>query len=201
MNTEDEVWANLSPEHIWVYDKLILSKKLEYICGPVGIDVPKPDWYIVRPIMNLMGLGFGAEKVWIEDETDHLPIGYFWCEWFKGRNLSVDYRNKKPVLCVEGFKDPDELMYWDAWSKVDDFSALEKIVSFPNILNNIPYEYINCEFIGSKLIECQLRRNLDFQWDNSDFVPIWEGENINPPENWKYVEYPDLHGRIGAFIK
>jgi hypothetical protein len=201
VNTEDEVWAILEPEDVWIYDKLILSKKLGYMCGPVGIDVPKSGWYIVRPIMNLMGLGFGAEKVWIDNETDHLPIGYFWCEWFKGRHLSVDYYNKKPLLCVEGFKDPDELMYWDAWSKVDDFPALEKIISFPNILNDIPYDYINCEFIGNKLIECQLRRNLDFQWDNSDFVPIWEGENINPPENWKYVEYPDLHGRIGAFIK
>ena len=195
------MWAILEPEDVWIYDKLILSKKLGYMCGPVGIDVPKSGWYIVRPIMNLMGLGFGAEKVWIDNETDHLPIGYFWCEWFKGRHLSVDYYNKKPLLCVEGFKDPDELMYWDAWSKVDDFPALEKIISFPNILNDIPYDYINCEFIGNKLIECQLRRNLDFQWDNSDFVPIWEGENINPPENWKYVEYPDLHGRVGAFIK
>lgn len=201
MSTEDEVWANLSPEHIWIYDKLILSKKLGYNCGPVGIDVPKPDWYIVRPIMNLMGLGFGAERVWIEKDTDNLPIGYFWCEWFSGRHFSVDYHKQKPILCVEGFKDPEELMYWDAWSKLDDESAVMPALKFPDILKEITYEYVNCEFIGGKLIECQLRRNLDFQWGNSKFIPVWEEENIKPPEEWKYIEYPDLHGRIGAFIK
>lgn len=198
MNTEDEVWADLSPEHMWIYDKLILSKKLGYICGPVGIDVTKPGWYIVRPIMNLMGLGFGAEKIWIEKDTDNLPIGYFWCEWFEGRHLSVDYYKGKPILCVEGFKDSEELMYWDAWSVILD---IRNYLPIPEILKDIPYDYINCEFIGGKLIECQLRRNLDFQWNNSEFIPVWEGENINPPDGWKYVEYPDLHGRIGAFIK
>ena len=40
MNTEDEVWAILKPEDIWIYDKLILSKKLGYVCGPIGVDVP-----------------------------------------------------------------------------------------------------------------------------------------------------------------
>ena len=198
MNTEDEVWTNLSPEHMWIYDKLILSKKLGYTCGPVGIDVTKPGWYIVRPIMNLMGLGFGAEKIWIEKDTDNLPIGYFWCEWFEGRHLSVDYYKGKPILCVEGFKDSEELMYWDAWSVILD---IRNYLPIPEILKDIPYDYINCEFIGGKLIECQLRRNLDFQWNNSEFIPVWEGENINPPDGWKYVEYPDLHGRIGAFIK
>lgn len=198
MNTEDEVWADLSPEHMWIYDKLILSKKLGYTCGPVGIDVPKPGWYIVRPIMNLMGLGFGAEKIWIEKDTDNLSIGYFWCEWFEGRHLSVDYYKGKPILCVEGFKDSEELMYWDAWSVILD---IRNYLPIPEILKDIPYDYINCEFIGGKLIECQLRRNLDFQWNNSEFIPVWEGENINPPNGWRYVEYPDLHGRIGAFIK
>lgn len=198
MNTEDEVWADLSPEHMWIYDKLILSKKLGYACGPVGIDVPKPGWYIVRPIMNLMGLGFGAEKIWIEKDTDNLSIGYFWCEWFEGRHLSVDYYKGKPILCVEGFKDSEELMYWDAWSVILD---IRNYLPIPEILKDIPYDYINCEFIGGKLIECQLRRNLDFQWNNSEFIPVWEGENINPPNGWRYVEYPDLHGRIGAFIK
>jgi len=192
---EEDAWATLAPEDIWVYDKLILSRKLGYNCGPVGLDVPTPGWYIVRPIMNLMGLGYGAEKVWIDNVTDDLPIGYFWCEWFNGRHLSIDYFKQKPILSVEGFKDPDELMYWDAWRKV------ENTIPFPSILEHIPYDYINCEFIDGKLIECQLRQNPDFQFNNEEFIPVWEEENIDPPEGWKYIEYPDLHGRIGAFIR
>jgi len=89
-------------------------------------------------------------------------------------------------------------MYCDALSFVLDIKNYQDI---PDILKNIPYDYINCEFIGGKLIECQLRRNLDFQWNNTDFVPVWEGENIEPPEGWRYVDYPDLHGRIGAYIR
>ena len=60
-HSEDEVWNTIDPEHIWVMDKLILSRKLGYSCGPTGMDVPKPNWYIVRPCINAMGLGLGAE--------------------------------------------------------------------------------------------------------------------------------------------
>ena len=75
---EDRVWKDIDPNHIWVMDKLILARKLGYACGPVGLDVPKPGWYIVRPCVNMQGMGLGAQKVWIEDLTIHLPIGYFW---------------------------------------------------------------------------------------------------------------------------
>ena len=58
---EDEMWKTINPDEMWVLDKLILSRKMGYICGPVGTDVPKPDWYIVRPCVNAMGLGLGAQ--------------------------------------------------------------------------------------------------------------------------------------------
>ena len=41
------------------------------------MDVPKPDWYIVRPCINAMGLGLGAEKVWLEKDTEHLSWDIF----------------------------------------------------------------------------------------------------------------------------
>ena len=63
---EDFVWRKIDPDHIWVLDILILSRKLGYQCGPVGLDVPKPGWYMVRPCVNMQGMGLGAEKVWIE---------------------------------------------------------------------------------------------------------------------------------------
>lgn len=195
--TEDQVWENLDPDDMWIYDKLILSKKLGYQCGPVGIDVYNPGWYIVRPVINLFGLGYGAEKVWIDKDSDDLPIGYFWCEWFEGRHLSVDYSFGKQILCVEGFKESDTLMFWDSWEETED------IIPLPDILKPIAekQEILNCEYIGDNLIECQLRNNPDFQYDNSVFIPVWENQSTNPPEGYTYVESPELHGRIGAFIK
>ena len=41
---EDLVWKKVDPDDIWVMDKLILSRKLGYNCGPVGQDVPVLDF-------------------------------------------------------------------------------------------------------------------------------------------------------------
>ena len=183
--------------NIWVIDKLILSRKLNYKCGPIGTAVPKPDWYIIRPCVNALGLGFGSKKIWIEKETDNLPYGFFWCEWFDGRHLSVDYENGKQILCVEGIKSKDTFTKWQKWFKTKD------IIQLPNILRSFidKYQYINCEFIDNKLIEVHFRNNPDFSYDNSEYIPVWKGQSTNPPKGYIYVKHPDLHDRIGAFIK
>ena len=60
---------------------------------------------------------------------------------------------------------------------------------------------MNCEYIGGKLIEVHLRHNPDFVDGISEFIPVWEGQDTNPPKGYQYRDYPDVHGRIGAFIK
>ena len=196
-SAEDFVWQTIDPDDIWVLDKLILSRKLGYNCGPVGLDVPHPGYYIVRPCVNMMGLGLGATKMWLEKNTCDLPYGYFWCEWFEGRHLSVDYFYGTQELCVEGRKSADTFTHWDEWIRTDD------LVVFPTILKPIsyPYKWINCEFIGGNLIEVHLRHNEDFDGNISHFIPVWEGESISPPDGYIYRIYPDIHGRVGAFVK
>jgi hypothetical protein len=195
---EEKAWSIVEPDDLWVLDKLILSKKLGYTCGPVGIDVPTPGEYIVRPCVNPIGLGLGAQKIYIEKSTDTLPIGYFWCEFFHGRHLSVDYQFGEQKLCVEGLKDSDTFTHWNSWIKVDDKIPL------PKILEHISkrYEWINCEFIDGKLIEVHLRHNQDFEGDITYFIPVWSHERAKHiPLGYTYREYPDLHGRVGAFVK
>ena len=193
---EDLYWLTANPDELWVMDKLILSRKMGYKCGPVGLDVPKPDYYIVRPCVNMIGLGLGASIEWIDRETMHLPVGHFWCEVFTGPHLSVDYHYGKSCLVVQGFKDEDTLTRWNKWVRFD------AEVSLPKILE--PFkdkEYINCEFIGGNLIEVHFRSNPDFKNDIQEFIPVWEGEDINPPKGYRYIEDPEVHGRIGAFVK
>ena len=195
-NDDEYFWQTATPDQLWVMDKLILSRKLGYICGPVGMDVPKPDWYCVRPCINAIGLGLGTQKVFLEKDTDHLPPGHFWCEWFDGRHLSVDYEYGLPKLCVEGFKEQTTFTRWDRWTKTDEF------VHFPNVLD--PYihmPYVNCEYIGGKLIEVHFRSNPDFVYDNVEFIPVWEGQNTDPPAGYRYIQCPDVHGRIGAYVR
>ena len=193
---EDVYWQTADANEIWVYDKLILSRKLGYACGPVGIDVPVPAWYIVRPCVNIMGLGLGAKKMHLTKYTIDLDPGHFWCEWFDGRHLSVDYEYGKQVLCVEGFKSEDTFTKWDKWVATDDQIIFPKVLEqFANKPN------INCEFIGNKLIEVHFRPNPDFEQNIVEFIPVWKGQSIDPPEGYRYIDYPDVHGRIGAFVK
>jgi hypothetical protein len=73
----------------------------------------------------------------------------------------------------------------------------------PDILKKFAnkYEWINCEYIGGKLIEVHFRHNEDFEGGITHFIPVWEGETIDPPDDYRYREYPDIHGRIGAYVK
>lgn len=194
---EDNVWLSVDPDDIWVMDKLILSRKMGYVCGPVGLDVKKRGYYIVRPCVNMLGLGLGATKMFLDGDTCDLPYGYFWCEWFEGRHLSVDYQWGVQSLCVEGIKPADTFTKWDEWVKVEDK------IPFPSILKPLAkkYKWINCEFIGGKLIEVHLRHNMDFADGITHFIPVWYNESTIPPSGYSYVKYPDMHGRIGAFIK
>lgn len=194
---EDIFWKVADPDDLWAVDKLILSRKLGYNCGPTGVDVPKPGWYVSRPCVNAMGLGLGAEKVWLDKETMHLEYGHFWCEWFEGRHLSVDYEYGKQVLCVEGFKPNNTFTKWNRWVRTNDE------VPLPKLLNTFAdkYKYMNCEFIDGKLIEVHFRYNEDFEEDITEFIPVWIGEEINPPPGFRYIKYPDVHGRVGAYVR
>lgn len=66
--TEDpevRAWKNCHPDDLWIFDKLLLNKKFNYLCGPGCVPAPKADFYIVRPVMNLYGMGVGAEIKWL----------------------------------------------------------------------------------------------------------------------------------------
>ena len=197
MHPEEIAWQTTAPEDLWIFDKLILSRYLGYTCGPTGTDVPIPGYYIVRPCVNAFGLGLNAQKHYIQDTTDYLTPGHFWCEWFEGDHISVDYKWGYPHLTVQGFKSDYTFTRWDRWSKIDH------CIDLPKILKPFAkkYQWINCEFIGGNLIEVHLRSNPEFEWGNKEFIPVWASKSINVPEGYRYIKYPDIHGRIGAYIK
>jgi hypothetical protein len=193
---DDTAWLNCHINDLWIFDKLILAKKLGYTCGPAGVDVICPGNYIVRPISNIMGMGIGAEFKQITGNTDDLPAGHFWCEIFEGRHLSVDYVNGNQVLCVEGFKDDPSIVYkWTSWKRTND------VIPLPDIFDTLKceYKYINCEFIGDKLIEAHLRLNPNFRGGEEEMMVVWEGDDIAPPPGMKFVKDAD-HNRIGFFV-
>jgi hypothetical protein len=174
--SDSDVWEFIEPDDLWIYDKLILSKKLGYTCGPAGTQPKRPGEYIVRPCVNFMMMGHGAkiEKLHQYGSTINVPPGYFWCERFYGRHLSFDFQYGKQVLAVEGFKDDE--------SRLDRFSKWQKcndVLPLPAIFDIITkkYEWLNVEVIGNKIIEVHLRYNDDFRnHDASTIIPIWKDQ-------------------------
>ena len=189
-------WNSIHSEDLWVYNKLFLNQRLGHLCGPTGVPVPHSGHYIVRPSINLLGMGRFSRIEWIDRDTEHFHPAEFWCEIFKGRHLSVDFHHKKSELVVLGERDNGEDLYrWKKWTKIN----LE--VKFPEILNSLKgdYEWINCEFIGNKLIEVHFRRNPDFRYGNTVAIPVWKGDRPQKVEDFTFVQDKD-YLRKGFFI-
>lgn len=196
----DHEFKSIAPQDLWVYNKLQLSSLLGYSCGPIGAPVPKSDYYIVRPSISFLGMGRNAARRWISEnantETYGSP-GDFWCEFFHGDHISVDFYKKQPVLVVLGEKNrKDPYHRWDRWLKV------EENVKFPEILSGLAekYDWINCELIGGNLIEVHFRRNPDFRWNNSEAIPVYKDNFNECPPGYTYIEDPDYY-RLGFYIK
>jgi len=174
MMNDVDVWNFIEPDDLWIYDKLILARKLGYRCGPAGTSPRNPGEYIVRPCVNFMMMSYGAkvEKILQYGNNIDVPPGYFWCERFFGRHLSFDFHNGQQVLAVEGFReDQNRLDRFSKWQKTED------VLTLPDFLVTISkkYEWLNVECIGDKIIELHLRYNDDFRGHSAKtIIPIWK---------------------------
>lgn len=169
---DKDYWSTTDTDDLWLFDKLILSRKLGYLCGPAGVAPPKEDNYIVRPCVNYRMLGRGAAFMKLSPEQhDSVPDGHFWCEVFQGRHYSIDYHNGEQVLAVEGFRDdPSILNRFSLWKKCNINFTLPLIID----AMAKKYEWLNIEVIGDKIIEVHLRYNDDFSNHTSDeIIPVW----------------------------
>jgi hypothetical protein len=188
--SDSDVWNYVDPNDLWVYDKLILSKKLGYLCGPAGVAPPAENNYVIRPCVNFRMMGRGAYIDTLSPKKyECVPDGYFWCEKFIGRHLSYDYHWGDQVLAVEGFRsDPDKLNRFSRWTKTDDKFVL------PSFIQDVArrYKWLNVEVIGGKIIEIHLRYNDDFRnHQGREIIPIWKNEFYDSPSG----------DRIGFIVK
>lgn len=194
----EEEFNSIDSRDLWVYNKLQVSKLLNYNCGPAGMKVHSSGLYIVRPSVNFMGMSRNSRIMFLESSTEHLHPGEFWCEIFKGKeHLSVDFVNEKASLIVKGHRNvKNPLSRWNCWSRVN------RNIEFPSILRDLKgtYETINCEFIGNKLIEIHFRSNPDFRHGNTIAIPVWSDEKPRFYKNYRYIDDPDSD-RLGFWIK
>jgi len=52
-----EEWNFIHNEDLWVYNKLFLSRVLEYNCGPAGVSVPRPGFLYCKATYECLGYG------------------------------------------------------------------------------------------------------------------------------------------------
>lgn len=193
--SDNDVWKQCPTDYLWIYDKLILAVKCGHLAAPAGIAVPTAGNYIVRPITNIRMMGRGARKQWLTpQDTDLVPDGYFWSEYFEGRHTSVDFHYGLQTLAVEGFRDdPNRLDRFSRWEKINDH------YTFPSVLQDLwkLTPWVNVEYVDRKIIEVHLRWNDDFSNHNSDVIyPVWKDNPLPQPQNSTW--YPSVSGdRLG----
>ena len=207
---EDKDAYLLYSHHREWFNKLWFSEYMGYDCGPGGIPPRESGWYIVRPIMNIRGMGLGARRVYIES-NDHSIVhpGEFWCEWFEGTQYSVDFvwSNGSWVQrsCYRAERDVSNLSKFKKWVRYE-----HKVFSLDDRFDCLfDVGEINVEFIDDRPFEVHLRTSPDPQCN--EFVPIWKNEekaiDIYSDLGYKFIEsYDDCDGfldtpRIGFMIK
>jgi len=165
----------------WIYNKLTLAERLGYYAAPCGINPRQPGEYIVRPIMNVAGMGIGGvfdvtvTQADVDADEDHivpyLP-GYFWCEKFTGVHAWTHFIDDVPVDTCYGTPVGDEFDY--EWS-----TTTFEITQLPQWLRNFS-RHLLIETIDGNIIEASprglpyihgrgtsrmLRKRLQLVWD------------------------------------
>ncbi len=172
-----DAWSRY-PHHRWLFNKLDLSLKLGYNAGPGGTSVPVNGDYIVRPIMNLSGMGVGAKRVHLSrDDYKTVPPGYFWCEYFQGPHMTIDYEWQlvdgqtilRPIFAAQGYRTDKELYRFNAWKQKTP--PLYHLPYWIQELSNVPR--FNVEFINGQITEIHLRTNPNFPPNSTDIIPRW----------------------------
>ena len=195
------------------YNKLYIAELFDYQCGPAGVEPPCPDEYVVRPIINMAGMGCSARIVHLDSDSvkTNVPPGYFWCERFHGRQLSVDYVKEfgvwRQLNAFEGFNFETDLSRFSLWKKVEDK------IEIPNQLQPIldsGIQKLNFECIlteeGAKIFEVHLRNGMDMLMQYDEIIPVFKGDPKSR-SGYKYIEgFTDgwgqlLYPRIGYLVK
>ena len=195
------------------YNKLYVAELFGYQCGPSGVEPPCPDDYIVRPIINMAGMGCNARIQYLDNDTvkTKVPPGYFWSQRFHGRQISIDYVKEfgvwRQLNAYQGFNFENDLSRFSMWKRVKDKIYLPKELQ-PIIQS--PLQKLNVECIltqdGTKVFEVHLRNGFDHLMEYDEIVPVFKGDPQRRT-GYRYIEgYTDgwgqlLYPRIGYLVK
>lgn len=182
------------PNHSWVYNKLSLMEKLNYICAPHGIYPSKNDFPVIsKPITNLTGMGAGISFSENNKELDYeYTPGHFWTKQFFGDHISMDIVINNGMIiwhcATEGIPDPDRIGAFESWNILPDFTIPLGIVDFFKKHFSDFKGIVNVELIGNYMIEMHLR--MSSQWIDlngstwtQDLIDFYLYDSLNIQKN------------------
>lgn len=215
-----DAWTRY-PKHRWIYNRMEICEFQKTRYAPMPVE-PKEYPVIIKPIVNLYGMGLNVHK--LEDENDFYDHWYsnsFWMEYADGEHQSYDLvvSNGKIVFhtCFIGHKDPKIIGKFDYWET--DERCLPAICV--DLVENRLIDYTGClniEVIGDTIIECHLRmgdvdqiptlailqgiiavyQGLPYDWSDvrvqkTYFFPVWS-KKWDPQVGCKFLkeEMPNL---------
>ena len=208
-----QVWLN-HPSMRHIYNKLDLSLKLGYNAGPAGVPVPVTGEYVVRPIINLSGMGATAYITELKADQDHdVPPGYFWCERFTGDHVSINYNWRRgeliPLNAAQGWNSSTELYRFSKWKLLEEIPDYK----IPDWIScTMEAHHINIEYIDGKIIEIHGRHGFDFPFNSTEIIPVFEDTQMEQhmlyeSSNYTFIEnYEDAdktmqNPRIGFYYR
>jgi hypothetical protein len=195
--TDEVVYQLLPPQHCWVYDKLLIAKHENMLCGPADSHIPVPGKYIVRPITNMSGMSSGAYIIDVgPDEQPEIPLGYFWCEYVHDLcQYSIDFEYGEQKACFEGYRGSHvPLWRFDLWRMNEEYRF-----KLPNYLLPLLefYSNINVEVINGRVIEVHLRSGHNEMWSHA--IPVWADSPPVSLPRYRYIDdYDDADGRLNT---
>ena len=96
-----------------------------------GIDVPLYVILYCKTCVNALGLGLGAKKGLV-GRRNYARMD-IWCEWFEGRHLSIDYKNKNKYYVLKDTKEKIHLL--------NGISGLKQMMNYLSTILKKTYRY------------------------------------------------------------
>jgi len=162
----------LYPKYNIVYNKLEIAKFQNLNCNPLPI-LPNKYPIIIKPIINLLGMGLNAKKIKTEKQLDkYLTSGFFWCEYLDGKHYSWDLILKEGKIIYyttfQGYK--KTFGTFSKWieEKREMIDIIEKMIEY--YLSDFTGS-VNIETLNDKIIEVHLRLG-DIDFSNDEIIKL-----------------------------
>lgn len=185
------------PKYRWIYNKMNICQFQKIKHAPMPIP-PKKYPVIIKPIINMYGMGLHTIKVNNEDEFDEQwQNNDFWMEYFKGEHLSYDIILLKGKIqfhtCFKGYPfKGGSIGQFDYWESVK-----RKV---PSIVKKLIKKKlkgysgcINVETIDKKIIECHLRMGDIDQFPTFDILKGIIATYMEKKYDWSKVKLDKLY--------